>query len=66
MAQTAEGAIKTRETLKRLYGNDYFQKIGQLGGRNGTGHTFAHGKVDPHEAGRVGGKISKRPKKVTA
>jgi hypothetical protein len=35
---------------------------GKLGGQAGRGHTFAHGKVDPTEAGRKGGQISRRTK----
>lgn len=29
---------------------EHFSKIGKVGGRNGTGHEFAHGKVDPKTA----------------
>lgn len=37
--------------------NDGLRKDGQPDGRVGTGE-FAHGKVDPHEAGKQGGSTS--------
>ncbi|KAL6924150.1 hypothetical protein ACHAPO_011480 [Fusarium lateritium] len=37
--------------------HDGLRKDGQPDGRVGTGE-FAHGKVDPHEAGTQGGKTS--------
>lgn len=44
------------KTIKQKYGKDFFQVIGKSGGKKGTGHKFAHGKVDPRVAG------SKSPK----
>lgn len=38
----------------------HYVKIGSKGGRNGIGHKFGHGKVDPSTAGRKGGLISRR------
>lgn len=63
MSQTKEGAIKAVQTIEKKYGKDYWKKIGSKGGANGTGHAFGHGKLDPHEMGRIGGRISRRTKK---
>jgi general stress protein YciG len=62
MAQTPEGGKKAAKSNKERYGEDYYRNIGKLGGKAGTGYKFGHGKVDPHEAGRVGGTRSKRGK----
>ena len=35
------------------------------GGKNGTGHSFGHGLVDPSEAGRKGGKNRWRNREST-
>lgn len=45
------------------YGMTYYAYIGSLGGKKGTGHAFAHGKVDPRTAGRKGGYTSRRGSK---
>jgi general stress protein YciG len=60
MPGTLEGGSKTADTNKKKYGADYYVKLGKLGGKAGTGHKFGHGKVDPHEAGRKGGKATKK------
>jgi len=41
---------RTKTTKPR----EFYQEIGRKGGRAGTGHKFAHGKVDPSEAGKMG------------
>jgi general stress protein YciG len=61
MGQTAEGRVKARQTLLSR-DPDYFKKLGSKGGKNGTGHKFAHGKVDPHLAGQLGGSVRPRDK----
>jgi general stress protein YciG len=63
MAGTKAGGMKAAQTNKERYGEEFYGLIGKVGGHNGTGHTFAHGKLDPAEAGRRGGKISRRGKK---
>lgn len=35
------------------------KKLAAMGGKAGTGHKFAHGKVDPSVAGKLGGRPSK-------
>jgi len=62
LSGTKEGAAKS--VAKILAKNpNHFKEAGSIGGKNGTGHTFAHGKVDPAIAGSIGGKISRRVKK---
>lgn len=63
MAGTKIGGQKAAQ--KNLAKNPLFYKIiGSRGGKNGIGHTWAHGKTDPAECGRKGGKISRRRKAV--
>ena len=59
MSGTAAGAAKSTARILEK-DPDFFKKIGSRGGKNGTGHAFGHGKVDPREAGKVGGTISRR------
>lgn len=35
------------------------RKLASMGGKAGRGHKFAHGKVDPSVAGKLGGRPSK-------
>ena len=58
-----------KETMIRKYGSlelwkAHMAKIGSKGGSNGVGHEFAHGKADPSKAGKKGGSVSRRRKKV--
>ena len=62
MAGTTSGGQKAAETNKRLYGKDWYAKIGQIGGRNGHTGGFAANPELAREAGRKGGKISRRGK----
>lgn len=59
MSGTSSGGNITAIKLKQK-DPDHFKKIGAKGGKAGTGHRFAHGKVDPHKAGKIGGAISRR------
>lgn len=59
MPGTKEGAAKTRDKVLKENPN-FYKEIGVVGGRNGKGHTFAHGKVDPTTAGAKGGRNGKR------
>lgn len=57
-----------KETMIKKYGSlelwkAHMAKIGSKGGSNGVGHEFAHGRVDPAKAGKVGGARSKRTSK---
>lgn len=71
MAGTLAGGRKAAETNKRLYGKDWYAKIGQIGGRNGVSGGFASKSVGKDGltgaerakiAGAKGGKISRRGK----
>ena len=66
MAGTKEGGKQAAATNKSKYGNDFYAKIGALGGKQGhTGGFFANREL-ARIAGAKGGRISKRTKKVTA
>jgi len=69
MSGSKEGGKKASETLKKLYGEDYYQRIGQMGGLNGTTGGFASDKVGEDGltgrqrarlAGIKGGKVTKK------
>lgn len=60
MAGTKTGAKIAAQTNKLNHGADFYRRIGAIGGKNGTGHKFAHGKVDPLVAGSKGGRLGKR------
>lgn len=60
MAGTREGGLKTAETNKRLYGKNYYRRIGQRGGQNGHTGGFYSDRELARRAGRKGGTISRR------
>ena len=63
MAGTKIGGQKCRDENKRKYGEDYYQKIGALGGKKSAIKGFAAmDKARVSEIGRKGGLISKRGK----
>jgi general stress protein YciG len=59
MSGTRIGGLKALQTNKTKYGLDFYQSIGRKGGKRGTGHKFAHGRVDPGVVGRIGGSRTK-------
>lgn len=64
MAGTKLGGAKASETNKRLYGADFYQRIGQEGGVKRVPKGFAlMDRAKVQEAGRKGGTRSKRNKK---
>jgi general stress protein YciG len=64
MAGTIAGGKHTAETNKRLYGADFYAKIGAMGGKKGkTGGFYANREL-ARIAGAKGGRISKRTKKI--
>lgn len=67
MVFTEESKAKMYAKLLERFGSDeaiaaWRKNIGTLGGQNGKGHEFGHGKVDPATAGSKGGSISRRKK----
>lgn len=60
MAGTLEGGRKAAATNTKLYGKDFYKKIGAIGGRNGHTGGFAANPELAKIAGAKGGKISKR------
>jgi hypothetical protein len=60
MAGTKQGGLNARDTNIRLYGEDYYRRIGVVGGKKGhTGGFFANREL-ARIAGAKGGRISKR------
>lgn len=63
MAGTKAGGKKAAATNKKLYGKDFYKKMGKKGGKAGhTGGFYANPKL-AREAGKKGGMISSRAKK---
>lgn len=60
MAGTKEGGVKAAATNVRLHGDDFYRRIGQVGGRNGHTGGFAANPELAKIAGAKGGRISKR------
>lgn len=54
------GGLKAAATNKDKYGDDFYKKIGQRGGRNGHTGGFASNPALARIAGRKAGSISKR------
>lgn len=69
MSATKEGGIKAAKTNKDKYGQDFYQRIGQIGGRRSRNGGYASnlvgrdgltGRERARRDGKVGGEISKR------
>lgn len=64
MAGTIAGGKAAAATNKKKYGEDFYGRIGRLGGMKGrTGGFFANREL-ARIAGAKGGRISRRTKKV--
>jgi general stress protein YciG len=64
MSGTKTGGLKAAQTNKLRHGEGFYVIIGQKGGQAGhTGGFYANRKL-ASEAGRKGGKISKRTKRI--
>lgn len=65
MAGTLEGGKMAAATNKSKYGSDFYARIGAMGGKKGhTGGFFANREL-ARIAGKKGGQISRRTKKVS-
>ncbi len=62
MAGTVAGGKAAAATNKARHGDDFYSKIGAIGGKLGTTGGFAANKELAREAGRKGGLKSKRRK----
>lgn len=65
MAGTKAGGIQAAITNKQRYGQNFYKKIGETGGKISRGGGFAGegGRERARKAGALGGRISRRPKK---
>ena len=65
MAGTTIGGLKTVETNKKKYGEDFYVKIGAKGGSvKGLKKGFAANPELARKAGAKGGSVTKRERKV--
>ena len=60
MAGTKAGAKKASNTMKKRYGDDYYHRIGKVGGQNGRTGGFYANRETARGAGAKGGRISNR------
>lgn len=62
MSGTKAGGIKSRETIYKIHGTDFYKRIGRMGGKAGdpSNKGFASNIERARKAGAKGGKISKR------
>lgn len=65
MSGTTAGGKKSSDYLKAKFGDDFFKKIGAIGGKNGNTGGFHVNRELARTAGKIGGSISKRRPKVT-
>lgn len=64
MPGTKAGGAKAAITNKAKHGEDFYKRIGKIGGQNGVTGGFAANPDLARIAGRKGGLISRRRKKV--
>lgn len=64
MAGNRSGGLKAAATNKSKYGEDWYRRIGAMGGKKGTTGGFAANRELARIAGAKGGRISRRTKKV--
>lgn len=62
MAGTRAGGLKAAKTNREKNGEDFYARIGRIGGRNGHTGGFAANPELARTAGAKGGRISKRGK----
>ena len=62
MSGTRRGGAKAAVTNKQRYGANFYETIGRIGGRKSRGGGFAKNPDLAREAGRRGGKASRRRK----
>lgn len=62
MPGTKAGGLKASNTNRNKYGEDFYKKIGKLGGDISGGGMFARDRELASRAGRIGGMASRRRK----
>ncbi len=62
MGGTVQGGKMASEKNKQRYGEDFYKRIGAMGGRNGNTGGFYGNSELASRAGKIGGAISKRTK----
>lgn len=63
MSGTTQGGKLAAAKMKDKYGDDFYKRIGSIGGKNGSaGKGFAANRELARRAGAKGGRISKRTK----
>lgn len=60
MSGTITGGKQAAQTNKERYGEDWYKRIGAIGGKKGTTGGFAANRELAKIAGAKGGRISKR------
>lgn len=65
MAGTKAGGKAAANTNIRKYGEDFYRKIGAMGGKKGTTGGFFANRELARIAGAKGGRISRRGKSLT-
>lgn len=60
MPGTRTGGKRAAQTNKKRYGKGFYQKIGAMGGKMSRGGGFASNPELAREAGRRGGKASRK------
>lgn len=63
MAGTKQGGIDAANTNKRLYGADFYTRIGAQGGKKSRGGGFYGNRELARQAGMKGGRTPRRQKR---
>lgn len=64
MAGTKTGGLRAANTNKAKYGRDFYSRIGAEGGKIGHTGGFYGNRELARKAGKIGGRISRRTKKL--
>lgn len=62
MSGTKTGGLKAGATNKLRHGDDFYKRIGSIGGKRGTTGGFYADRELARRAGAIGGRISRRGK----
>lgn len=64
MSGTIQGGKTAAQTNKERYGDDWYKRIGSIGGKKGTTGGFAANRELAREAGKIGGQRSRKGYKL--